>query len=93
VWRTAEGPPRGLLLPSRDPDAWARALGDLVAGVSVVPGDPGERRGFARSVFDPARHAYDLVSLYRGGSGERGAPVFSSDAHRAVGRDARAGLV
>ena len=70
VWRTAECPPRGLLLPPGDPDAWARALGELVEGGTIVPGDPDERRHFAQSVFDPARHAYDLVSLYRKGRGQ-----------------------
>lgn len=93
VWRTTECPPRGLLLPAQAPDAWARALEDLVEGARIVPGDPDERCRFARSVFDPARHAYDLVSLYRGGSGEQrsyrggaGAAKLEDGAHERAAR-------
>jgi glycosyltransferase involved in cell wall biosynthesis len=64
-WETRESLPRGLLLPPAAPEAWARALETVVEQPDgSIPGDPDERRRFARSVFDPARHARDLASLY-----------------------------
>ena len=71
-WRTREELPRGLLLPPADAEAWARALESLVEQPESVPGDPEERRRFAREVFDPARHATDLVALYAGHGAESG---------------------
>lgn len=65
-WRTSPCEPRGLALPAADVEAWARALQSVVeTGARGIPGDPAERRRFAESVFDPARRAFDLATLYR----------------------------
>ena len=64
LWRATPAPPRGLLLPPGDIDAWADALERFVLGPRRIPGDPVERRGFAQRVFDPRGRGEDVAALY-----------------------------
>ncbi|RMG45744.1 MAG: glycosyltransferase [Acidobacteria bacterium] len=71
-WRAVRREPRGRLLPPEDTEAWAAALAGFAREPGAVPGDPLERRAFARTVFDPDRRAEDLARLY--GAIEAGMP-------------------